>query len=144
MECDAPAMPASDGSRRAVVLLSGGLDSYTAAAMAREQGFSAIDQARLATAVSELARDFFRYSATVALVSLRSLTDGEQRGIEIRLQGSGSALDTLLIKQRPELPGGARRVTGGRQHWSRHQWQVLEHTQEGATIVIQQFWRPSK
>ena len=40
MECDAPARPASDGSRRAVVLLSGGLDSYTAAAMAREQGYA--------------------------------------------------------------------------------------------------------
>jgi 7-cyano-7-deazaguanine synthase len=33
-------MPASDDvSRRAVVLLSGGLDSYTAAAVAREQGY---------------------------------------------------------------------------------------------------------
>src|SRR5262245_8644857 len=81
-------------------------------AMAREQGFSAIDQARLATAVCELARDFFLYSEIVAVVSLRSLTDGERRGIEIRLQGSGSALDALLIKRRPELPGGAHPVTG--------------------------------
>jgi anti-sigma regulatory factor (Ser/Thr protein kinase) len=91
--------------------------------LAREQGLSAIDQARLATAASELARLFFVHSATLAFVSFRALIDGERCGIEICLQGSGAILDALLYR-------------------SRRQYQVLEHTQEGATIVIQQFWRP--
>jgi anti-sigma regulatory factor (Ser/Thr protein kinase) len=117
--------------------------------LAREQGFSSIDQARFATAMSELARIFFLYSTTVALLTFRSLIDGDQHGIEIRMQGSGSTLVALLAERDStrfvsELPGGVHRVMGGKQHRSKHQLQVLEHTQEGATILIEQFWWPSR
>jgi serine/threonine-protein kinase RsbT len=64
--------------------------------MAKQIGFSEVDQTKIATAVSELARNIFQYAGT-GEVRFRRI-EGKRRGIEIvaRDQGPGIA-DTALI-----------------------------------------------
>ncbi|MEN6460607.1 MAG: anti-sigma regulatory factor [Syntrophomonas sp.] len=62
----------------------------TARELARELGFSATDQAKIATAVSELARNIVVYAQKGEIIC-RILLNGKRRGIEIiaRDQGPG-------------------------------------------------------
>lgn len=66
----------------------------TARDLAKQLGFGAIDQARIATAVSELARNIFLYAGmgtvSVCMVELRG-----RRGIEIVCADSGPGIADL-------------------------------------------------
>jgi serine/threonine-protein kinase RsbT len=67
--------------------------------MAKRLGFGAIDQARIATAVSELARNIFLY-AGAGSVSVRPLEQQGRRGIEIVCQDKGPGIaDTATVMQ---------------------------------------------
>jgi serine/threonine-protein kinase RsbT len=76
------------------------LDIVTARSMAREiaksQGFGAIDQARIATAVGELARNIFIYAKT-GEVTIRGVDRGGQRGIEIVCADHGPGIDNIEL-----------------------------------------------
>ncbi len=66
--------------------------------MAKSLGFGAIDQARIATAVSELARNIFLYANT-GTVAVREVERNGRKGIEIVCndQGPGIAdIDTVM------------------------------------------------
>jgi serine/threonine-protein kinase RsbT len=66
---------------------------------ARQLGFGAIDQARIATAVSELARNFFLYAGS-GTVSVRVLDKQGCYGIEIVCQDQGPGIaDLSLVMQ---------------------------------------------
>jgi serine/threonine-protein kinase RsbT len=65
---------------------------------AKNMGFGAIDQARIATAVSELARNIFLYAGT-GTVTVREVERTGRKGIEIICedQGPGIAnIDTVM------------------------------------------------
>jgi serine/threonine-protein kinase RsbT len=74
------------------------LDIVSARTLAREiaksQGFGAIDQARIATAVGELARNIFTY-AKVGKVIVRGLERGGMKGIEIVCEDKGPGIENI-------------------------------------------------
>ncbi|MGB9634671.1 MAG: anti-sigma regulatory factor [Chloroflexaceae bacterium] len=67
--------------------------------MARTLGFSAIDQARIATAVSELARNIYLYAGT-GTVTVREVEKLGRKGIEIVCEDQGPGIpDIDLVMQ---------------------------------------------
>lgn len=79
------------------------LDIVIARTMARDTakalGFGAIDQARIATAVSELARNIFLYAGT-GTVTVREIERGSRKGIEIICEDQGPGIaDISLVMQ---------------------------------------------
>lgn len=79
------------------------LDIVIARTLARDTakalGFGAIDQARIATAVSELARNIFLYAGT-GTVTIREIERGGRKGIEIISEDQGPGIaDIDLVMQ---------------------------------------------
>ncbi len=74
------------------------LDIVTARSNARDiakkLGFSAIDQARIATAVSELARNIFLYAGT-GQVTAREVERNSRKGIEFIFQDDGPGIPDI-------------------------------------------------
>lgn len=67
--------------------------------MARALGFSAVDQARIATAVSELARNIYLYAGT-GTVTVREVEKLSRKGIEIVCEDQGPGIpDVDLVMQ---------------------------------------------
>jgi serine/threonine-protein kinase RsbT len=82
-------------SAERVVPICGDMDIVVARVegrdLARELGFGLVDQARIATAISELARNVVQYAgAGEALI--RALDNGRQVGIEIVFRDSGPGI----------------------------------------------------
>ena len=66
---------------------------------ARSLGFGAIDQARIATAVSELARNIFLYAGTGS-VTVREIERNGRRGLEIMCEDQGPGIANIdLVMQ---------------------------------------------
>jgi serine/threonine-protein kinase RsbT len=79
------------------------LDIVIARTMARDTakalGFGAIDQARIATAVSELARNIFLYAGT-GQVTVREIEKNGRKGIEIVCEDQGPGIANIdLVMQ---------------------------------------------
>jgi serine/threonine-protein kinase RsbT len=79
------------------------LDIVIARTMARDAakilGFGAIDQARIATAVSELARNIFLYAGT-GNVTVREIEKNTRKGIEIVCEDQGPGITNIdLVMQ---------------------------------------------
>ncbi len=79
------------------------LDIVIARTMARDSakalGFGAIDQARIATAVSELARNIFLYAGT-GNVTVREIEKNGRKGIEIVCEDQGPGIANIdLVMQ---------------------------------------------
>jgi serine/threonine-protein kinase RsbT len=79
------------------------LDIVIARTMARDAakalGFGAIDQARIATAVSELARNIFLYAGT-GNVTVREVEKPGKKGIEIVCEDQGPGIPNIdLVMQ---------------------------------------------
>ncbi|ABY35871.1 MULTISPECIES: anti-sigma regulatory factor [Chloroflexus] len=79
------------------------LDIVIARTMARDMakalGFGPIDQARIATAVSELARNIFLYAGT-GNVTVRDIEKGSRKGIEIICEDQGPGIPNIdLVMQ---------------------------------------------
>ncbi|NJL05147.1 MAG: anti-sigma regulatory factor [Chloroflexaceae bacterium] len=76
------------------------LDIVIARTLARDTaksiGFGAIDQARIATAVSELARNIFLYAGTGS-VTVREIEKLGRRGIEIVCEDQGPGIADLSL-----------------------------------------------
>lgn len=71
----------------------------TARDIARSVGFGAIDQARIATAVSELARNIFLYAGSGDVVA-REVERNGRRGIEIEFKDDGPGIEDIdLVMQ---------------------------------------------
>lgn len=64
--------------------------------MAKALGFGAIDQARIATAVSELARNIFLYAGTGS-VTVRAIEKGGRKGIEILCEDQGPGIADMSL-----------------------------------------------
>jgi len=76
------------------------LDIVTARSMAREiaktQGFGPVDQARVATAVGELARNIFIYAKS-GQVTVRGVERGGVKGIEIVCEDQGPGIENIEL-----------------------------------------------
>jgi serine/threonine-protein kinase RsbT len=74
------------------------LDIVIARTLARDTakslGFGPIDQARIATAVSELARNIFLYAGSGS-VTVREIDRGTRRGIEIVCEDQGPGISDI-------------------------------------------------
>jgi serine/threonine-protein kinase RsbT len=85
-------------SQAEVVTIRSDLDIVTARSIARDiakaQGFGGVDQARIATAVSELARNIFLY-ADSGQVSARAIEDRGRKGIEIECKDQGAGISDI-------------------------------------------------
>ncbi len=81
-----------------VTTIRSDLDIVTARTAARDIakqiGFPPIDQARIATAVSELARNIFLYAGS-GDVSVREIRNGEQHGIEFEFLDQGPGINDI-------------------------------------------------
>ncbi len=67
--------------------------------IARALGFGAIDQARIATAISELARNIYLYAGEGS-VTVKEATSGLRRGIEVVCEDRGPGIkDISLVMQ---------------------------------------------
>ena len=79
------------------------LDIVIARTLARDTakalGFGAIDQARIATAVSELARNIFLYAGS-GTVLFREIERGGRRGIEIVCDDQGPGIANIDLVMR--------------------------------------------
>ncbi len=74
------------------------LDIVTARSSARDiaksLGFGAVDQARIATAVSELARNIFLYAST-GIITSRPVEKNGRKGIEIVCEDQGPGIESI-------------------------------------------------
>ena len=109
------------GESERVVLVGSELDVVAARVegrnLAREMGFGVIDQARIATVVSELARNIVLYAGE-GQITLGRIRQGERTGIQVICQDQGPGiedLDTVMESGEPEaheegmgLPGAKR------------------------------------
>lgn len=64
--------------------------------LARSMGFGAIDQARIATAISELARNIYLYAGQ-GTVTVREATNGPRRGIEVVCEDNGPGIANIAL-----------------------------------------------
>jgi serine/threonine-protein kinase RsbT len=120
------------------------LDIVIARTLARDTakalGFGAIDQARIATAVSELARNIFLYAGTGS-ITVREVERQSRKGIEIVCEDQGPGIpDIDLVMQDGYstsrgmgmgLPGAKRLMD---------EFEIRSHEGEGTTIVCRK-WR---
>ena len=67
--------------------------------MARDLGFGVIDQARIATAISELARNIVLYAGTGS-VTLRPIEAPQRRGLEIVCADTGPGITDVGLVMR--------------------------------------------
>lgn len=86
-----------------VAAIRSDLDIVIARTLARDTakllGFGAIDQARIATAVSELARNIFLYAGSGS-VTVREIERTGRRGIEIICEDQGPGIaDVAVVMQ---------------------------------------------
>jgi serine/threonine-protein kinase RsbT len=85
-------------SQNEVTVIRSDLDIVTARSTARDiaksLGFGAVDQARIATAVSELARNIFLY-ADSGKVTCRSIERNGRKGIEIEFDDQGPGINNV-------------------------------------------------
>jgi serine/threonine-protein kinase RsbT len=86
-----------------VIMISSDLDIVAARMVARDTaralGFGAIDQARIATAISELARNIYLYAGEGS-VTVKEATNGLRRGIEVVCEDRGPGIaDISLVMQ---------------------------------------------
>ncbi|NJP06477.1 MAG: anti-sigma regulatory factor [Chloroflexaceae bacterium] len=109
---------------------------------AKELGFGAIDQARIATAVSELARNIFLYAGTGS-VTVRGIEQNARKGIEIVCEDQGPGIADIELAMRDGyttsrgmgmgLPGAKRLMDEF----------VIETQQNVGTTITCRKWRAS-
>lgn len=83
-----------------VAVIRSDLDIVIARTLARDTaktlGFGAIDQARIATAVSELARNIFLYAGT-GTVTVREIERNGRKGVEITCEDQGPGIANIAL-----------------------------------------------
>jgi serine/threonine-protein kinase RsbT len=107
---------------------------------AKNMGFGAIDQARIATAVSELARNIFLYAGT-GTVTVREVERTGRKGIEIVCEDQGPGIANIDVVMQDGystsrgmgmgLPGAKRLMD---------EFDIRSHEGVGTTITCRK-WR---
>jgi serine/threonine-protein kinase RsbT len=114
------------------------LDIVTARSVVRDTartiGFGTIDQARIATAVSEIARMIFLQFG-IGQILAREIVQRERHGIEIEFhtQGTAGTQATIAAEQTHLGPSGARRLVD--------EYDVRTRP-DGSTVIVCRKWCP--
>jgi serine/threonine-protein kinase RsbT len=130
---------------KSVITIQSDLDIVTARSgvrtIAKQQGFVPIDQARLATAVSELARNIFLY-AGIGTVTLTPIEQAGRKGMEIICEDKGPGISDIALAMQDEfstsggrgmgLPGAKRLMD---------EFDIQSTVGQGTRIVCRK-WRP--
>jgi serine/threonine-protein kinase RsbT len=113
----------------------------TARDAARQLGFRAVDQARIATATSELARNIILYART-GIVHVRSVEQHERQGIEIICEDQGPGItNSTQVLQNNDHTLFVRGLPGTKHLMD----EFVLHSQEGlGTTVICRKWREQR
>jgi serine/threonine-protein kinase RsbT len=109
--------------------------------LAKEMGFGIIDQARIATAISELARNVVLYAYS-GLITLRQITNNDRRGIEICCEDQGRGIadvDAVIRDDHPATQGLGMGLRGTKRLMD--EFEIKSQVGEG-TIVIVHKWLP--
>ena len=114
----------------------------TARELARVLGFGAIDQSRVATAVSELTRNVIRYATdSRGLVTLRTLDDGGRIGLEIVVADDGPGIvdvDLVMTEGYTSGEGLGLGLSGTKRLMD--EMELVSVVGQGTTITIRK-WR---
>ena len=105
-------------------------------ATAVQLGFGIVDQTKLVTAASELARNVFRYAGSGRMI-IEELDDSDRRGIRVTFEDNGPGIDDVELALRDGystgdslgigLPGAKRLVD---------ELTIDSRPGEGTTVVI--------
>lgn len=117
-----PAQARASELRRFHVKISGSESTVVVAArgaareVARELGFSVVDQTRIATAVSEIVRNIVMYAGS-GWIAITEARGGERVGIEIEAEDEGPGIENveLVLRGGYSTSGGfGRGIAGAR------------------------------
>jgi len=107
---------------------------------ARREGFGLVDQTKIVTAASELARNTINYGAGGTL-RLEVLNDGMRRGLQLTFedQGAGIADIELAMKDGYSTNGGLGLGLGGAKRLA-NEFEIVSRPGEGTRVRIVK-WR---
>lgn len=130
-------------SQTRVILIESDLDIVSARVtvrdIARRLGFGTIDQARIATTVSELARNIYIYAGTGA-VKVRTVEGIRGYGLELEFEDHGPGIRhvDLLMQEVFNAPSGTvKGLPGVRQLM--HEFEIHSAAGHGTTIVCRKW-----
>jgi len=109
--------------------------------MARSLGFGAVDQSRIATAISELTRNILRYAGTGTAI-LRPATQGARRGIEIICEDEGPGISDIPFVMQEGVTTGKGLGIGlpGTQRLM-DEMKIESQVGQGTTVTIRKWLR---
>lgn len=126
------------------ITINSDLDIVTARSVAREiaknHGFGAVDQARIATAVGELARNIFLYAKT-GQVTVRGLEQAGKNGVEIVCEDRGPGIPDIELAMQDgySTSGGmGMGIPGARRLMS--EFTIKSQVGQGTTVTCRK-WR---
>ncbi|MBI2301450.1 MAG: anti-sigma regulatory factor [Armatimonadetes bacterium] len=109
--------------------------------LAKDAGFGPVDLARVATAISELARNIYNY-ARPGTIELKKIQRGSRRGIQVVAQDHGPGIDNVEEAMRDGyttsgglgagLPGTRRLVD---------EFEIVSRRNEGTTVTVRKWLR---
>lgn len=104
--------------------------------LAVEQGFSLVDQTKIVTAASELARNTLDYGGG-GTVKLEALQDGMRRGLRLIFEDSGPGIPDidLALKDGYTTGGGLGMGLGGAKRLV-NEFNIVSRVGEGTCITI--------
>ena len=110
--------------------------------IAREHGFSLVDQSRIATAVSELARNVVRYATNgQGEATIRTLAQDRGTGIEVVVHDDGPGIPDISLALRDGFTSGSglgMGLPGTRRLMDDF---VIESSADAGTTVTIRKWR---
>lgn len=109
--------------------------------MAKNMGFGAVDLARIATAISELARNIYTYAQT-GEIQLEEVAKGNRRGIQVMAVDQGPGIPNVEEAMRDGfttsnglgagLPGTRRLVD---------EFEIESHLHQGTRVTVRKWLR---
>lgn len=109
--------------------------------MAKNMGFGAVDLARIATAISELARNIYTYAQT-GEIQLEEVAKGNRRGIQVMAVDQGPGIPNIEEAMRDGfttsnglgagLPGTRRLVD---------EFEIESHVRQGTRVTVRKWLR---
>lgn len=102
--------------------------------LARELGFGLVDQTRITTAVSELARNIYMY-AKKGMISIRTVSEIGKMGIEIIAKDNGPGI--IDIEMAIQGGGGGQGLPGTKRLMS--EFEIKSKVGIGTTVVVKKW-----
>jgi serine/threonine-protein kinase RsbT len=109
-------------------------------ALATKLGFSLVDQTKIVTAASELARNTVDYGGG-GTVRLETVTDGRRQGLRLTFEDKGPGIEdvALALKDGYTSGGGLGLGLGGARRLS-NEFEIVSRPGEGTRVSIAR-WR---